>query len=186
MIGSSISPLATISTNTWHPCSWSASVTTTCNELYYLLRQRFVNHFTVVCKWSCILMRFFFPSSKPPGQQKVGISNSQYVTKKSSKAAALTYLLRCSISPAMWLGSARSWKTLRLEWSHHGRQHLKNWKTTCLKQNQSCWVSVFVFIYCLDNSKLKDLARVPNECPTSVRTDVQVSARLLSCLGHEV
>lgn len=123
--------------------------------------------------YSCI----FLPSSKPPGQQRDGINNSQYATMKS-KATALTYHLWCSTGPAMQLVSARSWKPLWFEWS---QKNLKNLKINCPKKNPTeC-----PYIYCYDNNKLKDLYKTSNGGSPSVgiNTCLPQTPAILECFA---
>lgn len=86
--------------------------------------------------YSCV----FLPSSKPPGQQRDGINNSEYATMKS-KATALTYHLWCSTGPAMQLVSAQSWKPL---WFEQSQKNLKNLKINCPKKKIPLSVLIFI------------------------------------------
>lgn len=134
---------AAISANTWCPCRCTAHPY---NSLQPILLPADAPVLYLMLMWSineaahsCI----FLPSSKPPGQQRDGINNSQYATKKN-KATALTYHLSCSTGPAMQLVRARSWKPLWLEWS---------WKPTFeesevnLPKTKSHWVSLYLLLW---------------------------------------
>jgi len=62
-----------------------------------------------------------------------------------------------------------------LEQSHCGKPACEEPEGNLSETNNNA-ESFFVFIYCYNNSRLKDLAKATNECPPSVGSNVPLSA----------